>query len=102
MRRTLALDGVAPQLVSLARDVGDGTDHGAFWFAKLSGVKVRTVATARDVVDRAVQVAGGGTYFAGNELGRLQRDVLAGVFHPSSEDAALTTVANAWLGPVSD
>ncbi|MFE5673455.1 acyl-CoA dehydrogenase family protein [Agromyces sp. NPDC056523] len=98
----LALDAVPPQLLSLARDVSDGVDHGAFWFAKLSGVKVRTVQTAREVVERAVQVSGGGTYFDGNELGRLQRDVLAGVFHPSSEDAALTTIANAWLGPVTD
>ena len=98
----LALDAVPPQLLALARDVRDGVDHGPFWFAKLSGVKVRTVQTAREVVDRAVQVSGGGTYFAGNELGRLQRDVLAGGFHPSSEDAALTTIANAWLGPVAD
>lgn len=98
----LALDAIPPQLVSLARDVADGVDHGAFWFAKLSGVKVRTVETARDVVDRAVRVGGGATYFAGNELGRLQRDVLAGVFHPSSEDAALSTIANAWLGPVAE
>ncbi|RXZ48370.1 acyl-CoA dehydrogenase family protein [Agromyces binzhouensis] len=98
----LALDGVPPQLVGLANDVADGTDHGALWFAKLSGVKVRTVQTARDVVDAAVRVAGGATYFAGNELGRLQRDVLAGVFHPSSDDAALNTIANAWLGPVQD
>jgi hypothetical protein len=28
--------------------------------------------------------------------------VLAGVFHPSSEDAALSTIANAWLGPVAE
>ncbi|GAA2045544.1 acyl-CoA dehydrogenase family protein [Agromyces tropicus] len=98
----LALDGVAPQLTGLARDVADGADHGAFWFAKLSGVKVRTVQTARDVVDAAVRVAGGATYFAGHELGRLQRDVLAGVFHPSSDDGALNTIANAWLGPVQD
>nr|WP_155841625.1 acyl-CoA dehydrogenase family protein [Agromyces luteolus] len=98
----LALDGVTPQLVGLADDVADGTDHGAFWFAKLSGAKVRTVQVARDVVDAAVRVAGGATYFAGNELGRLQRDVLAGVFHPSSDDGALNTIANAWLGPVAD
>ncbi|WP_353816357.1 acyl-CoA dehydrogenase family protein [Agromyces sp. SYSU T00266] len=98
----LALDGVPPQLVGLADDVADGTDHGPFWFAKLSGAKVRTVQVARDVVDAAVRVAGGATYFAGNELGRLQRDVLAGVFHPSSDDSALNTIANAWLGPVQD
>ncbi|WP_353828989.1 acyl-CoA dehydrogenase family protein [Agromyces sp. SYSU T0242] len=98
----LALDGVEPQLTVLARDVAEGADHGGLWFAKLSGVKVRTVQTARDVVDAAVRVAGGATYFAGDELGRLQRDVLAGVFHPSSDDAALNTIANARLGPVPE
>jgi alkylation response protein AidB-like acyl-CoA dehydrogenase len=98
----LAFGAIPPQLVSLSRDVAEGVDHGALWFAELSGVKVRTVETAREVVDRAVRVAGGASYFAGNELGRLQRDVLAGVFHPSSEDAALATIADAWLGPVPD
>ncbi|BDZ55782.1 hypothetical protein GCM10025870_28550 [Agromyces marinus] len=98
----LALDGVAPQLVGLARDLADGTDHGEYWFALLSGAKVRTVQTAREVVDAAVRVVGGATYFAGNELGRLQRDVLAGVFHPSSDDGALATIANARLGPLPD
>ena len=93
-------DGIEPQLVALARDVDAEVDHGAYWFAKLSGVKVRATETAREVVDRCVRVAGGSTYFAGDELGRLQRDVLAGVFHPSTDDSARQTIANARLGPV--
>src|SRR5215203_4741568 len=96
----LVHDAIEPQLVGLARDVDAGADHGAFWFAKLSGVKVRATESAREVVDRCVRVAGGSSYFAGDELGRLQRDVLAGVFHPSSDDSARQTIANAWLGPV--
>jgi alkylation response protein AidB-like acyl-CoA dehydrogenase len=96
----LVHDGIEPQLVGLARDVDAGVDHGAFWFAKLSGVKVRATESARQVVDRCVRVAGGSSYFAGDELGRLQRDVLAGVFHPSSDDSARQTIANAWLGPI--
>jgi len=93
-------DAIEPQLVGLARDVDAQVDHGAYWFAKLSGVKVRATETAREVVDRCVRVAGGSTYFVGDELGRLQRDVLAGVFHPSTDDSARQTIANAWLGPV--
>lgn len=92
-------DAIGPQLTGLARDVETGVDHGAHWFAKLSGVKVRATEGARQVVDQCVRVAGGSTYFAGDELGRLQRDVLAGVFHPSSDDSARQTIANAWLGP---
>ncbi|HEX6954253.1 MAG TPA: acyl-CoA dehydrogenase family protein [Agromyces sp.] len=96
------LDAIEPQLRSLAHDVALGVDHGPFRFAKPSGLKMRAVQTARDVVEQAVRVAGGRTFFAGDELGRLQRDVLAGAFHPSSDDAALGAIATAWLGPVRD
>ena len=30
----------------------------------------------------------------------LYRDVLAGMFHPSDDESAHNTVANAWLGPL--
>ena len=96
----LAQDAIEPQLLSLARDLDDLVDHGPFWFAKLAGLKVRATETAKDVVDQAVRVAGGSSYFAGSELGRLYRDVLAGVFHPSDDESAHATIANAWLGPV--
>lgn len=96
----LAHDAIEPQLVSLARDVDAQADHGAFWFAKLSGAKVRATETAKHVVDQAVRVAGGSSYFAGSELGRLYRDVLAGIFHPSDDESAHSTIANAWIGPV--
>ena len=33
---------------------------------------------------------------------RLYRDVLAGIFHPSDDESAHSTVANAWLGPLDD
>ena len=66
------------------------------------GVKVRSTETAKRVVDQAVRVSGGSTYFAGSELGRLYRDVLAGIFHPSDDESAHSTVANAWLGPLDD
>jgi alkylation response protein AidB-like acyl-CoA dehydrogenase len=96
----IAQDGIEPQVWALARDVDDQVDHGALWFAKVVGLKVRATETAREVVDRAVRVSGGGTYFSGNELGRLYRDVLAGMFHPSDDESAHGTVANAWLGPL--
>ncbi|QTX04038.1 acyl-CoA dehydrogenase family protein [Agromyces archimandritae] len=98
----IAQDALEPQLTALARDVDTLADHGGRWFAKLSGVKIRSTETARQVVDQAIRVAGGGSYFAGNELGRLYRDVLAGIFHPSDDESAHATVANAWLGPVGE
>jgi len=97
----LAYDALPPQLASLARDVDLLVDHGSQWFAQLSGVKHRAVTMAKSVVDDALLVAGGSSYFAAGELGRLYRDVLAGMFHPSDPESAHSTVAAAWLGPVA-
>ncbi|KRB38974.1 acyl-CoA dehydrogenase family protein [Microbacterium sp. Root180] len=96
----LAYDALPPQLDSLARDVDGLTDHGGRWFSLLAGLKHRAVVTAKSVVDDAVLVAGGSSYFASHELGRLYRDVLAGLFHPSDPESAHATIATAWLGPL--
>lgn len=96
----LAMDGLYPQLESLASDVDSLADHGGQWFPKMVGLKIRATETARTVVDLMIRVSGGGTYFAGNELGRLYRDVLAGIFHPSDDESAHSTIATAWLGPL--
>jgi alkylation response protein AidB-like acyl-CoA dehydrogenase len=98
----IAQDALLPQLDTLAHDVDTLADHGSQWFPKLVGLKVRATETARQVVDQAIRVSGGSTYFAGSELGRLYRDVLAGIFHPSDAESAHSTVANAWLGPVEE
>ncbi|MGO4385388.1 acyl-CoA dehydrogenase family protein [Specibacter sp. RAF43] len=96
----LAMDGLYPQLDAVARDIDELTDHGALWFPKMVGLKIRATETARTVVDLVIRASGGGSYFAGSELGRLYRDVLAGLFHPSDDESAHATIANAWLGPI--
>lgn len=98
----LAYDALPPQIAALARDVDELADHGARWFALLSGLKHRAVVMAKQVVDEAMLVAGGGSYFSSNELSRLYRDVLAGMFHPSDPESAHSTAASAWLGPLED
>jgi alkylation response protein AidB-like acyl-CoA dehydrogenase len=98
----IAQDALMPQLDALAHDVDVIADHGGQWFPKLVGLKVRATETARQVVDQAIRVSGGSTYFSGSELGRLYRDVLAGIFHPSDDESAHSTVANAWLGVPED
>ncbi|MBT2587281.1 acyl-CoA dehydrogenase family protein [Arthrobacter sp. ISL-95] len=98
----LAMDGIAPQISSLARDVDSLVDHGVQWFPKLVGLKSRATENARHVVDLAIRVTGGSSYFRGSEMERLYRDVLAGIFHPSNDESAHNTVANAWLGPLGD
>ena len=96
----LALDALAPQIESLAADVDNSVDHGSQWFRLLTGVKHRSTETARYVVDQAMRVGGGGAYRASSELARLQRDVLAGIYHPSDTESVHSTVASAVLGPL--
>ncbi|MET4094392.1 alkylation response protein AidB-like acyl-CoA dehydrogenase [Arthrobacter sp. UYCu712] len=96
----MAMDALYPQLSRVAADVDELAEHGSQWFPQLVGVKVRATETARTVVDLAIRVSGGSSYFRGSELERLYRDVLAGMFHPSDDESAHNTVANAWLGPL--
>jgi alkylation response protein AidB-like acyl-CoA dehydrogenase len=96
----MAMDGIYPQIDVLAADVDSLADHGPAWFPKLAGLKHRATENALHVVDQALRASGGSSYFAGAELGRLYRDVLAGIFHPSDAESAHSTVAAAWLGPL--
>jgi alkylation response protein AidB-like acyl-CoA dehydrogenase len=98
----IAYDGILPQLSSLAADVDAVVQHGAAWFPKLVGLKVRATETARFVVDQALRVAGGSSLYNSSELGRLYRDVVAGIFHPSDGESAHSTVANSLLGPMPE
>ena len=97
----LELDALRPDLETLAADVDGLADHGASWFRLLTGAKHRATETARRVVDQAMRVAGGGGYRSSSELARLQRDVLAGIYHPSDTESVHATVATNLLGPLS-
>jgi len=96
----LAYDALPPQIAAVARDVDALADHGPRWFTLLSGVKHRATTAAKEIVDDALLVAGGSSFFASSELSRLYRDVLAGVFHPSDPESAHATAATYWLGPI--
>jgi len=96
----LALDALRPDLETLAADVDAVADHGGDWFRLLTGAKHRATETARHVVDQAMRVAGGGGYRSSSELARLQRDVLAGIYHPSDTESVHGTVATNLLGPL--
>jgi alkylation response protein AidB-like acyl-CoA dehydrogenase len=91
-------DALSAPLHSLARDVDRRVDHGYRWGALLSGVKHRSVETARWMVDRALRLSGGRGFHADSEVSRLQRDVLAGVYHPSDTEAVHQSVAYWLLG----
>ncbi len=94
-------DGLSAPLHSLADDVDRGVHHANRWGALLSGVKHRSVETARWMVDRALRLSGGRGFQADSEISRLQRDVLAGVYHPSDTEAVHQSVAYWLLGDPS-
>ncbi|MFP3714688.1 acyl-CoA dehydrogenase family protein [Puerhibacterium sp. TATVAM-FAB25] len=96
----LAQDGIWPQIDQVAAQLDAGVDRGAGYFRATAGVKVRATETARYVVDEAIRASGGSSYFNRSELGRLYRDVLAGIFHPSDDESAHSTVAQSLLGPL--
>lgn len=95
----MELDVLFPLIASAAHDVDNGVDRGALWFPQLSNVKSRATETALRVVEKAVRVSGGSSYFNRSELSRLYRDVLAGLFHPSDDESVHSAWANALLGP---
>lgn len=96
----LAYDALPMQIATIAHDVDAVADRGASWFFSLSGLKHRAVVMAKQVADDAMLVSGGSSYFTRNELSRIYRDVLAGMFHPSDPESAHATAASFWLGPV--
>ncbi|MDO9398042.1 MAG: acyl-CoA dehydrogenase family protein, partial [Herbiconiux sp.] len=98
----IAHDALPPQIEALARDVDELVNHGPAWFPQLVGLKVRATESARFVVDQALRVSGGSAIASSSELGRLYRDVVAGMFHPSDGESAHGTVANALLGPIPE
>ena len=96
----LAYDALPPQIAAFTRRVDHLVPPDAHWFSSMSGVKHRAVTAAKQIVDEAMLVAGGSSYFTRSELSRLSRDVLAGLFHPSDPESTHSTVATAWLGPL--
>ena len=52
-------------------------------------------------VEQAIRSCGGSSYSNSNELSRLYRDVLAGLFQPSDQESLHSSWANVVLGPTS-
>lgn len=96
----LALDPLTPELERIAADVDELVDRGPQWFRGLTGAKHRATETARQLVDQALRCAGGAGYTSTSELSRLQRDVLAGIYHPSDTESVHQTIAATLLGPI--
>jgi alkylation response protein AidB-like acyl-CoA dehydrogenase len=78
-------------LMILARDVDDRRVR-EDWFLALAAARNRVTDEARSAVDTAMRLVGASGFQADSELARLYRDVLAGLFHPSSSRALARTV----------
>jgi len=98
----LELDAAQALLDRFVADWVAGADHGEAWVSKVYSAKWRAVETAKRVVDTALDVAGGGGMFKGNELERLFRDARCGGFHPGNDAITHEMVGKAVLGVLGE
>lgn len=75
----------------LARDVDEQRARDD-WPLALAAARNRVTDEARRAVDVAMRLTGARGFQADSELARIYRDVLAGLFHPSSSRALATNV----------
>jgi alkylation response protein AidB-like acyl-CoA dehydrogenase len=94
----IALDAVWSVLEKATHDLVAGADYGAWWLPRLFGAKEFATATARRVVDVAVQIVGAASVSRRHELERLYRDVRTGTLHPPNSDAVFDVVGRSALG----
>jgi alkylation response protein AidB-like acyl-CoA dehydrogenase len=98
----LTLDAASATLERFVDDWVAQVDHGEGWVPKVFSMKWQCVEAAKRVVDVALDVAGGGGMFTGNELERLYRDVRAGGFHPANDARTHEVVGKAVLGILTE
>lgn len=79
-------------------DVGEPLQPGPATLATLMIAKRECVLAAQEVVDLAMDVAGGASYFRSSPLERCFRDVRAATFHPLTPDATLVYAGRLALG----
>ncbi|HEY4557875.1 MAG TPA: acyl-CoA dehydrogenase family protein [Enteractinococcus sp.] len=90
------------QLTGLAEAVTHLTDYGDEWFTRLVANKITAIRVAKAQVDYAFEASGGAGYHRSEEIARLYRDVMAGVYHPSDDESAHNTFATFGLGPLEE
>jgi alkylation response protein AidB-like acyl-CoA dehydrogenase len=73
-------------------------DHGAEWGPKVLAAKWHAGRAARRVVERSMELAGGGAFFRGHELERLHRDAQASMFHAGNDAFTHEAIGKGVLG----
>src|SRR5699024_5282998 len=69
---------------------------------RLVANKISAIRVAKAQVDYAFDASGGAGFHRTEEIARLYRDVMAGVYHPSDDESAHTTFASSGLRPLSE
>lgn len=90
------------QITGLAEAITQLTDYGDEWSTRLVANKISAIRVAKAQVDYAFEASGGAGFHRTEEIARLYRDVMAGVYHPSDDESAHTTFASFGLGPLSE
>lgn len=88
------------QLTGLAEAIMQLTNYGDEWFTRLVANKISAIRVAKAQVDYAFEASGGAGFHRTEEIARLYRDVMAGLYHPSDDESAHTTFAAFGLGPI--
>lgn len=79
-------------------DVGEPLQPGPGTLTTLMLAKRECVLAAREVVDLAMDMVGGSSYFRSSPLERCFRDVRAGSFHPLTPETTLAYAGRLALG----
>jgi alkylation response protein AidB-like acyl-CoA dehydrogenase len=79
----IALDAADALLHSTARDWTDAVAH-PDWPVRLLAMRHFVINQAYEIVDRAMDLSGGGAAFKRNRLEQIFRDVRMGRFHPTN------------------
>ena len=98
----IRMNSAASEVTLIARDLDEGRDRGELWYPQLSAAKNAAAEASLYAVEQSIRSCGGSSFSNSNELSRLYRDVLAGLFQPSDQESLHGAWANVVLGPVTD
>ena len=93
----IALDAAEALLDRPTTDWATGVAH-ADWPVRLVGTRHFVINQAYEIVDRAMDLSGGGAVFKRNRLEQIFRDVRMGRFHPGNTLLAHELIGKLCLG----
>ncbi|MFI5054127.1 MAG: acyl-CoA dehydrogenase family protein [Acidimicrobiia bacterium] len=93
----IAYDAAEAMLERTATDWATGVEH-ADWPVRIVATRSFVINQAFEIVDRALDLSGGGGVFKRNRLEQLFRDVRMGRFHPGNSMLAHELIGKLCLG----